>query len=82
MDAFASGPEAPATPATPEPMLEFASSRQLLSWMSEQRLSIALTTYQIGKLFVIGLKPGASCRCSSAASTAAWACARPAAAST
>ncbi len=29
----------------------------MLSWLAEQKLSLALTTYQIGKLFFIGLKP-------------------------
>ncbi|MBL8499426.1 MAG: TIGR03032 family protein [Nitrosomonas sp.] len=37
--------------------LEITTSRQLLSWLAEQRISIALTTYQIGKLYFIGLKP-------------------------
>lgn len=36
---------------------EITTSRQFLSWMDEQKLSIALTTYQIGKLFFLGLKP-------------------------
>jgi uncharacterized protein (TIGR03032 family) len=45
-----------ATPAAPT--LEITTSRQMLGWMAEQRLSIALTTYQIGKLFLLGLKPG------------------------
>ena len=45
-----------ATPAPPA--LEITSSRQMLGWMAEQRLSMALTTYQIGKLFLLGLKPG------------------------
>lgn len=40
-----------------KPTLEVSSSRQMLAWLAEQRLSIALTTYQIGKLFFIGLKP-------------------------
>lgn len=38
------------------PAFEITTSRQLLSWMAEQRLSLALTTYQIGKLFSLGLK--------------------------
>lgn len=42
---------APALPA-----LEISTSRQMLAWMAEQKLSIALTTYQIGKLFFLGLK--------------------------
>lgn len=44
------------TSATPQ--LEITTSRQMLSWMAEQKLSIALTTYQIGKLFFLGLKSG------------------------
>lgn len=39
------------------PQLEITTSRQMLSWLAEQNLSIALTTYQIGKLFFLGLKP-------------------------
>src|SRR6185436_671826 len=49
--------------ATPEtaaetaaPQLEITTSRQMLSWLAEQKLSIAFTTYQIGKLFLLGLK--------------------------
>ena len=37
--------------------LEITTSRQMLAWLAEQKLSIALTTYQIGKLFFLGLKP-------------------------
>lgn len=43
--------EIPATPA-----LEISTSRQMRAWMAEQKVSIALTTYQIGKLFFLGLK--------------------------
>lgn len=42
------------TPA--QPSLEISTSRQMLAWMAEQQLSLALTTYQIGKLFSLGLK--------------------------
>lgn len=45
------------TSQTAAPLLEVTTSRQLLSWLAEQKLSIALTTYQIGKLYFIGLKP-------------------------
>ncbi len=48
--------EATATPA-PAPVLEISTSRQMLSWLVEQKISIALTTYQVGKLYFIGLKP-------------------------
>lgn len=33
---------------------EFSASRQFTAWMNEQRTSIALTTYQTGKLFLFG----------------------------
>lgn len=45
------------TEANAAPQLEMTTSRQFLSWMAEQKLSIALTTYQIGKVFFLGLKP-------------------------
>jgi uncharacterized protein (TIGR03032 family) len=38
------------------PALEINTSRQMLAWLAEHKLSIALTTYQIGKLFLLGLK--------------------------
>ena len=38
------------------PSLEITTSRQFLSWLAEQNISLALTTYQIGKLFLLGLK--------------------------
>ncbi|GKS70216.1 TIGR03032 family protein [Nitrosomonas sp. PY1] len=50
--------QSPAISATiPTPILEINGSRQFLSWLAEQRLSIAFTTYQIGKVYFIGLKP-------------------------
>jgi uncharacterized protein (TIGR03032 family) len=39
------------------PQLEIMGSRQLTSWMAENTLSLAFTTYQTGKLFFIGLQP-------------------------
>jgi uncharacterized protein (TIGR03032 family) len=39
-----------------QPQLEIAGSRQFNSWLFEQRASIAFTTYQTGKLFLIGLR--------------------------
>lgn len=45
-------------PETPEqPQLELTGSRQFASWLAEQQLSLAFTTYQTGKLFLIGLQP-------------------------
>src|SRR5438874_928643 len=35
---------------------ELHASRQFASWLREQRVSIAFTTYQAGKLFLIGLQ--------------------------
>lgn len=55
----AAGPVAPPTPAAP-PRLEFKASRDFPRWLAEQRIALALTTYQTGKLFLIGLKPDAS----------------------
>lgn len=45
------------TDPTNKPSLEVTTSRQMLAWLAEHTLSIALTTYQIGKLFFLGLKP-------------------------
>ena len=51
-----SRPEAVAGQA-PEPKLEIDCSRQFPEWLVEQRISLAFTTYQSGKLFLIGLRP-------------------------
>lgn len=37
--------------------LELAPSRQFPNWLAEQKASLAFTTYQAGKLFLIGLQP-------------------------
>ncbi len=39
------------------PSLELTTSRQLTSWMAEHKVSLAFTTYQAGKLFLLGLQP-------------------------
>jgi len=39
-----------------KPALEINASRQFTSWLKEQRLSLAFTTYQTGKLFLLGLR--------------------------
>ena len=36
---------------------ELTGSRLFTAWLAEQRASLAFTTYQAGKLFLIGLKP-------------------------
>lgn len=44
--------------ATPErPKLEITGSCQLPQWMAAHSVSFALTTYQTGKLFLVGLQP-------------------------
>lgn len=40
-----------------KPAFEAIASRQFTSWLAEQRASLAFTTYQTGKLFLIGLQP-------------------------
>lgn len=37
--------------------LEIMGSRQFNSWLREQKISLAFTTYQAGKIFLIGLHP-------------------------
>ena len=44
------------TPQEAEHKFEALASRQFTSWLLEQRLSLAFTTYQTGKLFLIGLQ--------------------------
>lgn len=41
---------------TPTPHMELSGSRLLTSWLMEEGVSIAFTTYQAGKLFLIGMK--------------------------
>ncbi len=41
---------------TPKP-LEITCSRHFLSWLQDQEISLAFTTYQTNRLFLIGLKP-------------------------
>ena len=44
-------------PIAGEPKLELIGSRQFTAWLAEQRISLAFTTDQAGKLFLIGLQP-------------------------
>ena len=46
---------APATP--PTPALGVQASASLYDWLAEQNVSLALTTYQSNRLFLIGRKP-------------------------
>ena len=36
---------------------ELTASRQFTAWLAEQKASLAFTTYQAGKLFLLGLQP-------------------------
>ena len=42
---------------TAEPWLEVLCSRDFASWLSFQSAGLAVTTYQTGKLFLLGVKP-------------------------
>ena len=52
-------PEASSQAASPQPeiKLEITTSRQFTAWLAEHGLSLAFTTYQSGKLFLLGLQP-------------------------
>ena len=43
--------------AAEAPWIEVTGSPHLASWLAEQRLSLAFTTYQTGKLFLLGRHP-------------------------
>lgn len=43
--------------ASGDPIFSVSISRGFTAWLNEQRVSLAVTTYQVGKLFLIGLKP-------------------------
>lgn len=43
--------------ATTSPALEINTSRQFTNWMQQHKLSLGFTTYQAGKLFLLGLQP-------------------------
>jgi uncharacterized protein (TIGR03032 family) len=45
------------TTPSDQPHFEAIASRQFTSWLAAQRISLAFTTYQTGKLFLIGLQP-------------------------
>jgi len=51
-------PELAEKATTPdEPWLQVLSSRCFPAWLAEQRVSLAFTTYQAGKLLLLGLQP-------------------------
>ena len=40
-----------------ESQLVISGSRQLTNWMTEQNISFGFTTYQAGKVFLVGVSP-------------------------
>src|SRR4051794_39942860 len=48
----------PPSPSVPsEPWIEVTSSRLFANWLAEQQISLGFTTYQTGKLFLLGRHP-------------------------
>ncbi len=41
-----------------DPKLELIASPHFTRWLAEQKISLAFTTYQASKLFLLGLRPG------------------------
>src|SRR3984885_8527044 len=50
-------PQASASPANNDPWIEITSSLHFPAWLAEQQVSLAFTTYQAGKLFLLGRHP-------------------------
>ena len=42
------------------PQFELITSRHFNAWLDQHRISVAFTTYQLGKLFMLGLNPNQS----------------------
>lgn len=40
-----------------DPVFSLSTSRGFPEWLSQQNASLVLTTYQVGKLFILGVKP-------------------------
>jgi Domain of unknown function (DUF4915) len=53
----ATPPRAAPIAAELEPKFELTTSRQFESWLTEQHINLAFTTYQVGKLFFLGIGP-------------------------
>ena len=52
-----SDPSSLATHVKNEPWVEVTGSPYLAAWLAEQKVSLAFTTYQTGKLFLLGRNP-------------------------
>ena len=46
----------PGAGASGPPKLEITGSRHLTSWLAAERVSLAFTTYRVGKIFLVGLQ--------------------------
>lgn len=47
----------PAEPVQSDPVFAVNTSRGFTAWLRQQKASLAVTTYQVGKLFLFGVKP-------------------------
>ena len=56
-DTHTPSPAGAAPEDAPEEKLVLTASRQFPDWLAEQGVSLAFTTYQAGKLFLVGLQP-------------------------
>ena len=50
-------PDPAPAPAAGEAWLEVVCSREFPAWLAAERVSLAFTTYEVGKLFFLGLQP-------------------------
>lgn len=57
LPAASDGADASHAAGSAKPQFELSTSRQLSNFLAAQKLSLAFTTYQAGKLFLLGLKP-------------------------
>ena len=51
-------PSSPSAESDNSPWVEVTSSPGLSTWLAEENVSLAFTTYQTGKLFLLGRQPG------------------------
>jgi uncharacterized protein (TIGR03032 family) len=58
MSDHVTGPTPPSSPPAEKPWVEVYGSRHLVDWLGRNRLSLAFSTYQTGKLFLIGSHAG------------------------
>lgn len=61
-----------AAPAAKTGKIEIMASRQFTNWLADQNASLAFTTYQVGKVFLLGLRKTTRFRSTSVPLTVAW----------